>query len=306
MPQFDCFFRLAVHTRTGLIAGLVLMLGACAGSPKEADIAAGGGEEAVQGYGPNNTPDPYQNFNIKVFKINRAVDRAVLDPVVDGYRYVVPRFVRKRLSNAFDNLNEPLNLVHNLLQGNPDRAGKNLGRFFINSTFGLAGIFDVAGKGGIEQADEDFGQTLAVWGVPSGPFLMLPLLGPSTVRDGLGQGLDGAANPVNYVIGGNFGVELFDATIAQPAIAFGNAIQTRANFDDAADQLFSLDPEEGYRLAREGYLGQRCFAIENNRLGACQDDFFEDDFDDFSGSLPGADRPIASATVSMTAAPPPR
>jgi len=272
------------HHLRPLLLGIsaIVCLSACSGSPQEADIAAPD-TQSEPTYGPLGTEDPYTGFNKGVFRVNKAVDRYVLDPVVAVYDFILPGFVRKRLANAYDNLNEPLNFVHNMLQGNPDRAGQNLGRFMINSVWGLGGLFDVAAKGGVQEADEDLGQTLAVWGVPSGPYLVLPLFGPSTARDAFGLVGVNLANPFGFVVGGQFGVEVFDADTARFAVGTGQTVQARSSFDQQVDQLYSLSVEEGYTLARSGYLQQRCFAIYNNALGSCEeeDDLFDEEFDEF-------------------------
>lgn len=127
--------------------------------------------------------DPWENWNRKVFKFNDGLDRWALRPVAIGYQKVTPKPVRKSVSNVFNNLGEPKNLVNNLLQAKFRDAGVDTARFMFNTTFGVLGIFDVATKMGLQRNDEDFGQTLGKWGVPSGPYVMLPLLGPSTVRD---------------------------------------------------------------------------------------------------------------------------
>lgn len=127
--------------------------------------------------------DPWENWNRKVFKFNDTLDTYALKPVAKGYGKVTPKPVRRSVRNFFGNLGEPKNLVNNLLQGKPSAAGTDISRFMLNTTFGLLGLFDVASKMGLERSSEDFGQTLGKWGVGSGPYVVLPLLGPSTMRD---------------------------------------------------------------------------------------------------------------------------
>lgn len=256
--------------KTLTAASLTILLAACAGAPDDGIPVT---------YGPENTEDPFESFNRGVYKFNRALDRKVLDPFVGGYKAVVPSVARKRLSNAVRNLNEPLNAAHNILQGKPDRAARSVARFFINSLWGLGGLFDVAKHADVEWAPEDAGQTLAVWGVPTGPYLQLPFFGPSTLRDTVGLGIDSVADPFGYIVGGQFGVEVFDNDFARPAVAAGSAIQLRTDFDDQADQLYELDVDEGYNFARTGYLQSRCAAAADNDPAACeQDDLFDDEF----------------------------
>lgn len=142
--------------------------------------------------------DPWERFNRKVYAFNQGADRYVIRPVARGYVKVTSPEVRTVVSNFFGNLKLPLSAVHALLQGKPGAAGHNVGRFAINSTVGLLGLFDPASKFGVNGQQEDLGQTLAVWGLDSGPYLVLPLIGPSTVRDGIGGAIDGYADPVQY------------------------------------------------------------------------------------------------------------
>ncbi|WP_338663990.1 VacJ family lipoprotein [Pararoseomonas sp. SCSIO 73927] len=164
-----------------------LSLGACA--TRNADGVA----SATPG-------DPWEATNRDVLDANLAVDDAVLKPVAQGYRAVVPEPVRTGVRNVLDNIQEPRILVNNLLQGRFLDAGHTTMRFFFNSTVGLGGIFDVATDFGIARRTGDFGQTLYSWGLEDGPFVMLPLAGPSNVRDTVGLVADGFTNPLTYFI----------------------------------------------------------------------------------------------------------
>jgi phospholipid-binding lipoprotein MlaA len=166
------------------VAGAILLAG-CAATP--------GGYFLAQ-------QDPLEKVNRGIWGVNRAADKVVIKPATQVYRAVAPRPVRQGLSNAFANLSEPWSFVNNVLQGKPNRAGRNLGRFLVNSTVGIAGLWDPASKIGMRPAPEDLGQTLAVWGVNGGPYLVLPLLGPSTLRDGIGSGVAAYADPVKIAI----------------------------------------------------------------------------------------------------------
>ncbi len=139
--------------------------------------------------------DPFEPLNRNVFAVNLAVDRALIKPVAKTYRSVLPEALRDRLRAFFDNLHEPITFVNDLLQGRGEAAGITGRRFIINSTWGLAGFFDRAGELGMPKQSGDFGQTLFAWGVGDGPFLMLPLFGPSNVRDAIGLGADAYASP---------------------------------------------------------------------------------------------------------------
>jgi phospholipid-binding lipoprotein MlaA len=147
--------------------------------------------------GPDSQ-DPYEDFNRQMFAFNEGLDKAVLEPVAQGYRAITNEPVREGVGNFTSNLNEPLTAVNHVLQGKLPDAGATLGRFVINTTVGLVGIFDPAAAMGIQRTKEDFGQTLGVWGVDQGPFLVLPLLGPTNPRALAGMGADLALSPLNY------------------------------------------------------------------------------------------------------------
>jgi len=145
--------------------------------------------------------DPWEPFNDQVFSFNRQADRFLLKPIATGYDWVLPDPVQSSVGNALDNLDVVRRLTNNILQLKFAGAGREIARFTINSTLGIAGLFDVAkGKFGIEQANEDTGQTLGFYGIEPGPYLILPFLPVTTVRDGIGFIADTAMNPLNYFI----------------------------------------------------------------------------------------------------------
>ncbi|MBS1270751.1 MAG: putative phospholipid-binding lipoprotein MlaA [Gammaproteobacteria bacterium] len=158
-------------TKPLLAALLALLLGACAhtGGPGEA-----------------GNVDPIEPFNRAMFKFNDKVDRAVVKPLAKGYKKVVPAGIRKRVGNFFFNLGEPTTIINDVLQGKLPQAGHDFSRFAINTTIGVLGFFDVGTQIGLERHKEDFGQTFSVWGIARGPYLVLPLWGPSTLTDGIG------------------------------------------------------------------------------------------------------------------------
>lgn len=127
--------------------------------------------------------DPLEPLNRKVHSFNMALDKVALRPLARGYKKVVPSPIRKGVTNFFSNLTTPRSALNNFLQGKPKQGFNELGRFLFNSTIGLGGLFDVAGAGGMERYDENFGQTLSVWGVPDGPYIVLPLWGPNMASD---------------------------------------------------------------------------------------------------------------------------
>jgi phospholipid-binding lipoprotein MlaA len=148
----------------------------------------------------NQTNDPLEPMNRAIFDFNNGLDTVFLKPVAQGYRAVVPPFGRDRVSDFLANLNAPLIFANDLLQGNVSLAGKTLERFALNSSFGVFGIMDVATPLGVKPHQADFGQTLGVWGIGSGPYLVLPFFGPSGVRDGVGTGVELFADPMDIYL----------------------------------------------------------------------------------------------------------
>ena len=141
--------------------------------------------------------DPYENLNRKVFVVNQVFDQVLLKPVARGYSNYAPNFIQNAVGNFFGNLADVWTAVNNFLQGKPREGIQDTGRVAVNTVFGVAGLADVATKLGFPKHQEDFGQTLGVWGVKPGPYVMLPLFGPSTMRDAVAKPLDLYADPLN-------------------------------------------------------------------------------------------------------------
>lgn len=150
--------------------------------------------------------DPFEPTNRAVFGMNTAIDTSVIKPLAEAYRAIFPPFVRDRVRMFVDNLMEPRILANDLLQFRINAAGTTFGRFFINSTFGLAGMFDPASEHGLPRQSGDFGETLYMWNVASGPYLVLPLFGPSNVRDAIGLAVDLYTTPPAHLFAGSTGV----------------------------------------------------------------------------------------------------
>jgi phospholipid-binding lipoprotein MlaA len=144
--------------------------------------------------------DPWEGLNRHTFALNDALDRGVLKPTAEAYVKVTTPFVRARVSNFFDNLADLGTGVNDFLQGKPREGINDFGRIVVNTTFGIAGLWDVASQLGVEKRDEDFGQTLGVWGVPNGPYLVIPILGSSTIRDTGGLVVDSLLTPTWYFL----------------------------------------------------------------------------------------------------------
>jgi len=174
------------------------------------------------------------------------VDKAVLQPTARAYRAVLPSFVRQSVGNFFSNIGDVRMVINNTLQGKFTTAYSDFGRIAINSTLGVLGLFDIASEAGIEKHQEDFGQTLGWWGIPDGPFIMLPLFGPSSVRDTGGFAVDWLTDPVTYV----------DPTRAHNQLTATRLINRRAELLDAKQVLdaAALDP---YQFTRDAYLQRR-------------------------------------------------
>jgi phospholipid-binding lipoprotein MlaA len=196
--------------------------------------------------------DPWEPFNEKMFSFNHDIlDRYLVKPAAQGWSYIMPTVVRQSISRLFDNLDMPRRLVNNLLEARPLGAGRELARFAINTTVGLGGLFDVATPLHIEASNADFGETLALYGAPDGPYLVLPTMPPSTVRDAIGKGVDGLLDPVSY----------FLPFVANRAKAIVTAINERSLnlqlYDNVEDSVLDL-----YTAARNGYLQRRHRAVE--------------------------------------------
>ena len=156
--------------------------------------ASGNNEEVEEEY------DPWEPFNERMFELNRRLDRYILKPVAQVYNKIMPEPFQVLISNGFDNIRFVKRAANSMLQGKWSGAGREVARFLINSTLGIGGLFDAAKYWEIEKSREDFGQTLAVWGSGPGPYLVMPFLEPLTVRDGIGKAVDGAMDPLSYVL----------------------------------------------------------------------------------------------------------
>ncbi len=219
--------------RTAAIGLVGLALAACASAP-----------------GRTTNDDPWAGMNRGIYKFNDGLDRAVLKPTAKGYKKVTPSWFRNATGRFFENLGYPITMVNQLLQGKPKLFFQDTGRFIANSTLGLAGIFDVADRLGMPAHDEDFGQTLAVWGVPSGPYLTIPLLGPSTLRDG-------PARIPEYFLG------VLDYADVSTAVKWGarglDLIDTRASLLSTDATLESA--YDRYGVMRDAWIQRREYLV---------------------------------------------
>lgn len=243
--------RTALSGTRFCVAALALLatLGGCAERPDPSD------PDAVAEFRQNN--DPLEPTNRVFYAINNGLDTVLLAPLARGYRAVVPGPVRTGVHNLLSNLSSPVLFLNDMMEAKPRLAGDTLARFVINTTLGVGGVFDPANDWGWPAHDGDFGMTLAIWGVPDGPFLFLPVLGPTNPRDVAGFGADIALDPFTYASGG--GWTIFGWT------RYGvSAVDARAQHLDDIDQIkrSALDP---YATFRSLYTQHRTQQIENSR-----------------------------------------
>ncbi len=238
--------------RGALLAGLLLTAACASTSQSKTAATSAPATETAQ---PNR--DPWEGFNRKVFVFNDTIDRFFLKPVARTYRFVTPNPLETGVSNFFDNVGEVPNMLNNALQWKWRKAGNSTGRLVINTTVGIGGLFDVARYAGLAKQDpESFGQTLSVWGVNSGPYLVLPFLGPSTLTDTAGLPVDWYSNPIAYMHDDEW----------RRGLQALNVVQTRAGFLEA-EKLIS---GEKYTFIREAYLQRREYLVQDGKVA---DDF---------------------------------
>lgn len=241
------------NSRLRLVAAVGLMsfvLGACASVPEE----------------QRTESDPWEPMNRTLYSVNTTIDNVSLKPLAKGYQKVIPRLARTGVSNFMNNLVTPRSAVNNFLQGKPKHGFTELVRFVFNSTMGIGGLLDLATDAGLEAHVEDFGQTAAVWGMPSGPFVMLPLLGPHTLRDAVFRPLDLAAHPLRY----------YENTSVRDKLQVLRIIDLRARLLSA--DKFLDDSKDPYITLRESYLQNREYQVHDGNPP--EDDEFFDEFMD--------------------------
>ncbi len=210
--------------------------------------------------------DPFEDLNRDIFIFNEKLDEKLLKPAALTYRKVTPQFARSGVTNFFNNLEEIDTTINQVLQGEIKYAFNDASRFVINSTIGLLGLIDVASKMGLERHEEDFGQTLGVWGFNSGPYIMIPFLGPSNPRDLLSR-------PISSFLSGTFAMEDNDVKLTLIGI---DALETRERLLDAETLIIG----DKYIFVKDAYVQSREYEINN---GSTENDEFLDDMDDIFG-----------------------
>ena len=216
----------------------------------------------------NDPKDPLENRNRSIYAFNENMDEAILEPAADGYNYITPNFLQRGFNNFFGNVNYPITIINQLLQGNLEELLQDTLRFTINTTIGVFGLFDPASSIGLPEHDEDFGQTLAVWGVQEGPYLMLPFFGPKTLRSLAGDFTDVLFNPLLNI----------DDTNLKIKTNLINILQDRSDLSTLEEELDnSFDP---YQFIKDSYIQNRNYKINNGDI-TDDDEELDFDFDDF-------------------------
>jgi len=212
--------------------------------------------------------DPFESTNRSMYEFNENLDKAILEPAADTYDYITPKPFRKLVNNVFNNAKYPITIANDLLQGKGKEFIQDTSRFVINTTIGLAGIFDPAASMGFQYRDEDFGQTLATWGLPQGPYMMVPFLGPYTLRELIGDVVDGSFSPLLNL----------DNSNSKIALNIADQIQKRSSLSALEEELYSsFDP---YLYIRDSYFQNRKYKISDGE----ETDLIEDeliDIEDF-------------------------
>lgn len=222
---------------------------------------------------PDNVKDPLQPLNRQIFAVNDALDGAIVRPIAVEYKEKIPSPIRDSYSGFRKNLGEPWNAVNQLIQGRPGRAAKTLGRFTINTVTTL-GFADPASRLGLETEDENFGTTLGYWGVPSGPYLVLPVFGPSTFRDGFGLVVDGYARPQRYILEDEEGLYWAELTL--------RGIDVRSQLIDIEGAIQG----DKYSSIRDIYLQRKNFIIAEKKGQEAEGMFIDDVGDEDSSNSP--------------------
>jgi phospholipid-binding lipoprotein MlaA len=233
--------------------------------------------------------DPWESWNRGVYKFNDKLDRAVAKPVARTYVRAVPKPVRTGVSNFFQNLHQTTVMVNDALQGKFKAAANDLARFLLNSTVGIGGLLDPATQAGLDLNNEDFGQTLGHWGVHPGPFVEIPLLGPSDVRDGAGRGVDIFTGPAHYISNQPVSYSLYAVEL----------VDTRAGLLPLDETLKNVyDP---YAFIRDAYLQRRAYLISDGKL---KEEPLEDPGEDEPPANKAAPEPLPRDPSHSATAPP--
>lgn len=245
-----------------LLLPLLMLMGGCATTESS--------EETPQPEVVRAAHDPWEPLNRGMYAVNDTIDRFTLRWIAKGYKAVVPSFARRGVTNFSQNLLTPRSAVNNWLQGKPGPGFSELGRFIINTTLGIGGLIDVATAQGMPVYDEDFGQTLAVWGLPEGPFVFIPILGPNTLLDAVSIPVDVLSDPLIH----------YDNASVRDKIYGLRVIDLRARLLTA--EVLLEDSKDPYLTLRESYLQNRRFQVHDGNPPSTEeeDDLFDEFFED--------------------------
>lgn len=261
--------KMKLPLRPILVILFVLLFAGCASTG-----ARGVAEEVYE----EEAWDPFEGFNRAMFRFNETVDAWLLKPVARGYDWLLPAPVKSGVGNVFTNLFQPAVAVNSLLQGKPGQSARDAGRFLVNSTVGVLGIFDVAKSAGLEPVEEDWGQTFAVWGVNDGPYFVWPIIGPRYLRDTFGWVFDWASNPVTYL-----------EPVPSWTLRSLEIVDTRARLLPAEKVLDQAAGDDKYIFIREAYRQRRRSLIYDGNPPKPK--FFDDDLPPNTTTVPPA--PVA-------------
>jgi phospholipid-binding lipoprotein MlaA len=245
-----------------LLIPLLILLGGCATTDTS--------DETPQQETVRAEHDPFEPLNRGMYAFNDTLDRLTLRWIARGYKAVIPSFARRGVTNFSQNLVTPRSSINNFLQGKAGPGFSDLGRFIINSTLGIGGLIDVASAQGMPVYDEDFGQTLAVWGIPEGPFLFIPILGPNTLLDAVSIPVDLISDPLLH----------YDNSSVRDKIYGLRAIDLRARLLSA--EILLEDSKDPYLTLRESYLQNRRFQVYDGNPPSTEeeDDLFDEFFEE--------------------------
>jgi phospholipid-binding lipoprotein MlaA len=245
-----------------LLIPLLVLLGGCAATETSDETQQA--ETVRAGY------DPFETLNRGMYAFNDTLDRFTLRWIARGYKAVIPSFARRGVTNFSQNLTTPRSAINNMLQGKPGPGFSDLGRFIINSTLGVGGLIDVASAQGMPVYDEDFGQTLAAWGLPEGPYLFIPILGPNTLLDAVSIPVDLISDPLLH----------YNNSSVRDKIYGLRAIDLRARLLTA--EVLLEDSTDPYLTLRESYLQNRRFQVHDGNPPSTEeeDDLFDEFFEE--------------------------
>jgi phospholipid-binding lipoprotein MlaA len=240
--------------------------------------------------GPDSNPrDPFEKVNRATYKVNDTIDKAIATPIAKAYNFVVPQFARTMVNNFFSNIGDATVMANDLLQGRGTDTAEDLMRIAMNTVFGVGGLFDFATEAGLPRHDQDFGLTLGHYGVPAGPYVVIPLFGPSDVRDGIGLAAALEVDPIGYT-----------RPAVRNVLFVVNFVSTRAKYLGATDLLTAAALDK-YSFTRDAYLGHRQYLLDGGKSSEALPDY---GVDPASGASAPVAAPVPGAAPAAGNVPP--